>query len=76
MIGAAILACAGPTPHRIVGKPEPILFRSALALLGLKPNEAVMIGDNPATDGAGALNIGMRYVEVDPPDHLASLDLL
>jgi hypothetical protein len=37
-----------------------------------------MIGDSPKTYGAGALNIniGVGYVEVDPRNHLASLDLL
>lgn len=63
---AAILACTGPVSHQIVGKPEPELFERALWLLGVVPSEAVMIGDNPRTDGAGAHRLGMAYVAVEP----------
>lgn len=30
----ALLACTGPVPHRIVGKPEPSPFLASLAVLG------------------------------------------
>jgi HAD superfamily hydrolase (TIGR01450 family) len=60
---SAILACAGPVPCRIVGKPEPALFERALAVLGIAAADAVMIGDNPQTDGAGAKRLGIRYVD-------------
>lgn len=59
---AAILACTGPMPHRIIGKPEPELFQSALAFLGIPANQAVMVGDNLATDGSGAVRMGMNYL--------------
>jgi HAD superfamily hydrolase (TIGR01450 family) len=63
---AAILACTGPVPYEIVGKPEPALFLRALALLDARPEDAVMVGDNPATDGAGALRLGMQFMAVEP----------
>lgn len=61
---AALLACTGPVPHRIVGKPEPALFEAGLALLGLPKRAVLMVGDNPATDGEGARRFGLRYCEL------------
>lgn len=61
---AAILACAGPVPCRVVGKPEPALFRKALAVLGVAAADALMIGDNAETDGIGARRLGIGYVHV------------
>jgi HAD superfamily hydrolase (TIGR01450 family) len=63
---AAILACTGPTPHRIVGKPERALFLAGLEQLRCTPSEAIMIGDNEETDGRGAENLGMRFIRVEP----------
>lgn len=61
---AALLACIGPVPHRIVGKPEPALFEAGLRLLGLPKSAVMMVGDNPATDGEGARRFGLRYFEL------------
>lgn len=61
-LAAAVLACTGPVPHRIVGKPEPTLFLKGLALLGIARHAGVVVGDNPETDGAGAIRLGLRYV--------------
>jgi 4-nitrophenyl phosphatase len=63
---AALMACAGPAEVdlEIVGKPSPRLFQRALRALGMAPDEAVMIGDNPATDAAGAASTGLRCVLV------------
>lgn len=61
---AALLACTGPVPYRVVGKPEPALFEEGLALLGLPKREAAMLGDNPRTDGEGACRFGLRYVDI------------
>jgi HAD superfamily hydrolase (TIGR01450 family) len=61
---AALLACTGPVPYRIVGKPEPALFEAGLALLGLPRRAVIMVGDNPATDGEGARRFGLRYCEL------------
>lgn len=63
-LASAILACTGPVLHRVIGKPEPALFLAGLALLGLEPAQAVMIGDNPETDGLGAERLGMRFLLV------------
>jgi len=61
---AALLACTGAVPHRIVGKPEPGLFEAGLRLLGLPRHAVLMVGDNPATDGDGARRFGLRYFEL------------
>ena len=64
-LAAAILACAGPRDYTVIGKPEPVLFKMACDRLGVAPKDAVMIGDNPQTDGLGASRIGMRFWQVD-----------
>jgi phosphoserine phosphatase len=46
-------------------KPDPRIFRAALARLGLPAADAVMIGDNPLRDVAGAQAAGLRGVWVD-----------
>lgn len=48
----------------VVGKPEQPMFRAALALGGVEPGRAVMIGDNAATDIAGAQAIGMHAIHL------------
>ncbi len=62
----AVLACTGPLPHCIIGKPEPALFHAGLAILGKKAEQTIMIGDNPATDGAGAKRLGIDFIHVQP----------
>jgi putative hydrolase of the HAD superfamily len=58
-----------------VGKPDPRIYAHTLAALGLAPTEAVMIGDNPINDVAGAQQVGMRAVWLNrdgpaaPPPH-------
>jgi len=61
---AALLACVDDAKAgmRVIGKPGPILFKRACDHLAIHPSEAVMIGDNPDTDGAGALNYGIRPI--------------
>jgi HAD superfamily hydrolase (TIGR01509 family) len=46
-----------------VMKPDPEIFRTACARLGVPPQQTVMIGDNPVADG-GAAAIGCRFVLV------------
>jgi putative hydrolase of the HAD superfamily len=46
-------------------KPGGAMFRSALALAGATPAEAVHVGDSIEHDVAGALALGMRAVLVD-----------
>jgi HAD superfamily hydrolase (TIGR01509 family) len=43
-------------------KPHPLIFERALAALGVEPAEAVMVGDEIATDVAGARNAGMAGI--------------
>jgi putative hydrolase of the HAD superfamily len=45
-----------------VSKPEPDIFRAALARLGCEADEAVMVGDTWAADIVGAANAGLRAV--------------
>ena len=74
---AALLSCMGPNGPAplIIGKPGPLLFERACARLGIAPHEAVMIGDNPETDGEGALQLGIRPILVGGQSPL-SLDHL
>ncbi len=44
-------------------KPHPRIFHSALERIGVAPDEAVFIGDNPIADVGGALGVGMRAVQ-------------
>ncbi len=70
-IVAAVCVAAGVQPI-VVGKPEPPLFRMALARLGLQPHEAAMVGDSVTSDVAGGRAVGMPTVlyapEGAPPD--------
>ena len=63
---AALLACVPDAEMgmTVIGKPGPILFARACARLAIKPQDAVMIGDNPDTDGEGALAFGIRPILV------------
>jgi len=48
-----------------VPKPDPRIFEFALDLLGVRAQEAVMVGDSLEADVKGALGAGMRAVLVD-----------
>ncbi len=56
----ALLAAASGKSARLMGKPEPAMFRSALERLGCAAAEMLMIGDRLDTDIAGAQNAGLR----------------
>lgn len=43
-------------------KPHPAIFEHTLKQLGIKPDEAVFVGDNPIADIAGAQAFGMQAV--------------
>jgi HAD superfamily hydrolase (TIGR01450 family) len=64
-IVAAVAAAAGVEPV-VVGKPEPPLFRIALARMRLDAAEAAMVGDSVPSDIAGARRVGMRTVLYAP----------
>lgn len=65
-LAAAILAAAGHPSYRVVGKPEPELFLDGLTRLGCDADDAIMIGDNPETDGAGARAAGIKFFLIRP----------
>lgn len=44
-------------------KPHPRIFHCALERIGVAPEEAIFIGDNPIADVSGALDVGMRAVQ-------------
>ena len=46
-------------------KPAPVLFEAALAAVGVDPGEALMVGDNPITDG-GASALGIPVLILPP----------
>lgn len=60
-----------------VPKPDPQMFRRALAICGVEPSEALMIGDSWSGDILGAHQVGIRAVWLNrrrtpiPDPHLA-----
>jgi putative hydrolase of the HAD superfamily len=46
-------------------KPDRRIFHAALARHGLKPHDAIHVGDSPTNDAQGARNAGLRGVLVD-----------
>jgi len=63
---AALSAMVPEAAATIVGKPGPVLYQEALARLGAAPENALMIGDNPDTDLAGARQLGIPGLLVGP----------
>ena len=49
-------------------KPDPAIFRHALELLKVEPDEAAFVGDSYAHDALAARAAGMRAVLLDPLD--------
>lgn len=48
-----------------VAKPHPLIFRTALAALGVAAERAVYVGDRLRTDVAGAQAVGMKAVLIE-----------
>jgi phospholysine phosphohistidine inorganic pyrophosphate phosphatase len=48
----------------VVGKPAPAFFATVLAGLGIRPSDAVMVGDDVESDVGGALRAGLAGVLV------------
>ncbi len=46
-------------------KPSPLIFQAALELVGTEPGGAVMVGDSPEDDIAGARAVGMQALLLD-----------
>ncbi|MFT4031860.1 MAG: YjjG family noncanonical pyrimidine nucleotidase [Siphonobacter sp.] len=51
-------------------KPQAKMFQYAFEAAGCQPEEALMIGDNPETDIAGALGVGMHAAYFRPEQSL------
>jgi HAD superfamily hydrolase (TIGR01549 family) len=49
-------------------KPHPTIFEAVLELLGVRPPEAVMVGDSLEEDIEGARALGMRAILIDRED--------
>jgi 4-nitrophenyl phosphatase len=62
-IVAAIAAAAGVEPE-VIGKPQPAMFEAILAAAGVRPDEAVVIGDNPDADIVAANRAGVASILV------------
>lgn len=62
-LGAAIEAASGVSPV-VIGKPESHLITYATAMLGIKPEEAVVVGDNMRTDISAGVKAGCRTILV------------
>lgn len=75
---AALMTCVEPSSVdvEVVGKPHPTLFLRACEALAVRPEDAVMIGDNPDTDVAGAAPLGLRCILVQGPAGLTLEDLV
>lgn len=59
----ALETATGISPT-VIGKPEPIFYQQAMALLGSKPEHTVAIGDRLETDILGAVRTGIRSLMV------------
>lgn len=59
----ALEYAAGVQAH-IIGKPSEIFFKSALRSMGLRPDQALVVGDDLRTDIKGANDTGIRSVLV------------
>lgn len=57
-----LIACAITSSEHGFMKPHPSIFRAALDLVNVAPDEAVMVGDSVRQDIEGALRAGMRAV--------------
>lgn len=62
MVGA-IARASGVTPL-VIGKPEPAMFTAILEAAGVAATEALVIGDNPDSDVAGAHRSGIASLMV------------
>ncbi|MDD5726894.1 MAG: HAD-IA family hydrolase [Patescibacteria group bacterium] len=59
-----------------VCKPNPEIFRRALAKADTPPDRAIHIGDDPKADAQGALDAGMHAIQYDSPGLFAKKKIL
>ncbi len=62
----AALECASGRTAEVVGKPSPAFFGLAVAEIGLRPDEVLVVGDDPVNDAAGGRAAGLRTALVRP----------
>ncbi len=68
-LGLAGLIDGVVTSHSVgYRKPHPAIFEGALAIVGVRARDAVMVGDEPYQDVFGAQRLGMRAVWLRPPE--------
>jgi glycerol-1-phosphatase len=76
-IVAALATATGTTPE-VIGKPAPAMFTATLEACGVPAGEAVVVGDNPDADIAGANRAGLSSIlvltGVADPAVVAALD--
>jgi 4-nitrophenyl phosphatase len=60
---AALIAATDVQPV-VIGKPQPAIFRQAVAILGTPPMQTACVGDRPETDIAGGHGAGLRTIAV------------
>ena len=58
----------------VVGKPLPEILRETITILGFSSDEAVMVGDNPASDIAGGKAAGVSTILVQRTDNIIEFD--
>jgi HAD superfamily hydrolase (TIGR01450 family) len=69
-------ACIPRVIPEIVGKPNAVMFKTALARFNCAAGNAIMVGDNPMTDGLGAERAGIRSILVGPGNSYESIAAL
>ena len=72
---SALQACIPDLRYRAIGKPEPHLFELALTRARCAREQALMIGDNPTTDGLGAQQAGLAHVLIGTDESACAPDL-
>lgn len=63
-IWAALAAAVPLRPAGGLGKPAPDMVLEVLEAAGVAPEDAVFLGDSPATDGAAARAAGVEFIAV------------
>lgn len=66
------IAISGETGH---WKPAPEAFHGVFEALGVRPRDAVMVGDSPEHDLRPAAALGMRTVHIHPHEGCADADM-
>jgi len=64
-----VFACVVDSAHEGVRKPDPEIFRRALARVGVPASRALYVGDLPSVDVDGARAAGLSAVLIDPFGH-------